>query len=246
MKKNQIERTCQNCGKKFYVAPYKIKIGKGKFCSKKCHNIWMSKNQRGENSPFWKVNKLKRNCIICDKSFYTKLSIIKKGNGKFCSKKCRGIWLKGKNNPAWCGGDIKRICQLCGKEFYTSRRQIKKGGGKFCSCRCNAIYRMKHQKTKDTLIEILMEQELIKNKIPYMKQVPIEGIALVDFLLPNRVIIQADGDYFHSKEKNKGKDIAQDTVLYFKGYKVFRFWEHEIKKSAKKCIEKIYIDKEIK
>ena len=73
-----------------------------------------------------------------------------------------------------------------------------------------------------------------------MKQVPIEGIALVDFLLPNKIIVQCDGDYWHSKEKNKAKDISQDTVLGFKGYKVYRFWEHEIKKSAINCIKKIY------
>jgi len=38
---------------------------------------------------------------------------------------------------------------------------------------------------------------------------------------------------------NKGGDIAQDTVLYFKGYRVYRFAETEIKKSAKKCIDKV-------
>ena len=84
-----------------------------------------------------------------------------------------------------------------------------------------------------------MEQELIKNKIPYIKQCPVEHIAIVDFLLPNKIIIQCDDDYWHSREKNKGRDIAQDTVLTFKGYKVYRFWEHEIKKSVSKCLGKI-------
>lgn len=86
----------------------------------------------------------------------------------------------------------------------------------------------------------MLEQELIKRNIPYLKQAPVEGIALVDFLLPNRIIIQADGDYWHSRKINKGKDIAQDTVLYFKGYKVFRFSETEINKSVKKCINKVF------
>jgi len=31
-----IERTCEYCGKKFYVKPYSIKKGQGRFCSKKC------------------------------------------------------------------------------------------------------------------------------------------------------------------------------------------------------------------
>ena len=148
--------------------------------------------------------------------------------------------LKGKNSPNWKGGKIKIICKNCGKEKEVYPFTIKNKNGKFCSSRCSAIWQRKHQKNKDTSIEIAIKQELIKNKIPYMKQVPIEGIALVDFLLPNKIIIQCDGDYWHSRKINKGKDIAQDTILIFKGYKVFRFWEHEIKKSVKKCIRRIY------
>ncbi len=94
-------------------------------------------------------------------------------------------------------------------------------------------------KTKDTFIECLIENELIRRNIPYTKQVPLLDITLVDFLLPNNIVIYCDGDYWHSRKLNKGRDIAQDTVLYFKGYKVYRFTETEIKKSAKKCMNKV-------
>lgn len=95
-------------------------------------------------------------------------------------------------------------------------------------------------KKKNTSIEIAIEQELLKRNIFYQKQISIENIAFVDFLLPNKIIIQCDGNYWHSRKINKGKDIAQDTELYFKGYKVFRFTETEIKKSPEKCIEKLF------
>ena len=55
----------------------------------------------------------------------------------------------------------------------------------------------------------------------------------------HKLVIQCDGDFWHSKERNKGKDIAQDTVLGFLGYKVYRFWEHEINESPQKCIDSI-------
>lgn len=46
---------------------------------------------------------IKRNCQICNKEFYIKLSRIKKGYGKFCSRKCYGKWfsqnMKGENHP---------------------------------------------------------------------------------------------------------------------------------------------------
>ena len=150
--------------------------------------------------------------------------------------------LSGEKCPAWKGGKsikIRIICKICGKEGYASPLDIKKGLGKFCSRKCSAIYGMKHMKTKDTSIEIAIENELINRDILYTKQVPILGIALVDFLLPNKVIIQADGNYWHSEKINKGRDIKQDTILCSNGYNVFRFSETEINKSASKCIDKI-------
>lgn len=145
----------------------------------------------------------------------------------------------GEQSGNWRGGKVKKICKTCNKEIYIYPSALKRGKGQFCSYSCSSIWRMKHQNNKDTDIERLMEAELIKQNIPYLKQAPIEGIALVDFLLPNKIIIQCDGGYFHSKKINKGKDIAQDTVLFFKGYKVHRFAEKDIKKSISKCIDKV-------
>lgn len=56
--------------------------------------------------------KIKVICKICNKDIYIKPSVIKKGNGKFCSKKCFGIYhsknIKGENNPNWNDGKMKR------------------------------------------------------------------------------------------------------------------------------------------
>lgn len=145
----------------------------------------------------------------------------------------------GMDSPHWKGGDVKIICKVCDKERYVRLSIAESGRAKFCSRRCVGIWSIKHMKTKDTSIELLVEQELIKRGIHYLKQAPIEGIALVDFLLPNKIIIQADGDYWHSSERNKGKDAIQDAALFSKDYKVFRFWEKDIKKSVEKCINNI-------
>lgn len=146
---------------------------------------------------------------------------------------------KNKIGQANKGEKIRIFCKVCNKEKYIHPCEIKKGQGKFCSRSCAGIWYFKHCNKKDTSIEIAIEKELIKKHMPYMKQVPIEGIALVDFLLSNRIIIQCDGDYWHSKEINKGRDIAQDIVLHFKGYKVYRFREADIKKSAERCINNL-------
>lgn len=219
-------------------------------------NFMYGKHLMGENSPHWKGGKIKFLCIICNKERYVNSSVIKKGGGKFCSRNCYYIWMSqnskgennlyygkyGENHPKWKGGEVKIICEICGKEKDVQPYQIKMGNGRFCSSRCFGIWNNKHMKKKDTSIEIAVEKELIKRHISYLKQVPIKGIALVDFLLSNKIVIQADGDYWHSLKGRKSKDIAQDVVLGFKGYKIYRFSETEIKKSAKGCINKIFIN----
>jgi very-short-patch-repair endonuclease len=93
---------------------------------------------------------------------------------------------------------------------------------------------------KDTKIEIKIEDELIKRNINYQKQVPLCKVAIVDFYLPEyRIVIQADGDYWHNRDGRKERDERQDKVLTFNGFNVYRFWEHEINKSVKECIDKI-------
>ena len=81
-----------------------------------------------------------KKCLICNKSFKTKLYQIKKGNGKFCSKKCYGIWwsknIKGEKHPNWKGDRVRRLCLICNKKFYVSPTRLKEKGGRFCSLKC--------------------------------------------------------------------------------------------------------------
>jgi len=85
-----------------------------------------------------------KKCLTCNKEFYTKPSLIKRGNGKYCSRECSKISRSGKNNYRWRGGNIKKICKLCGKEFLATCTQIKNGNGVFCSHRCWGIWKSKN------------------------------------------------------------------------------------------------------
>lgn len=109
-----------------------------------------------------------------------------------------------------------------------------------------------NRKFKETGIEIKIEEELKKRNIIYKKQKPLCKIAIVDFYLPNNnVIIQADGCYWHNCPtcKNKkanwkreeNKDLKQDLILTFNGFKVYRFWEHDINESVENCINSIVL-----
>ena len=90
-----------------------------------------------------------KKCLTCNKEFYTKPSLIKRGNGKYCSRECSKISRSGKNNYRWRGGSIKKICKLCGKEFLATCTQIKNGNGVFCSHRCWGIWKSKNIRGKN-------------------------------------------------------------------------------------------------
>ena len=162
----------------------------------------------------------------------TKKKMSESRKGKHPSKETREKLSKAKSKMK-----VRFNCKLCGKEKYIIPSLIKIGGGKFCSKRCHGIYTIRYAKQKDTDIELLIEKELIKRDVAYTKQVPLLGITLVDFLLPKDKVIYCDGIYWHSLAKVKEKDINQDFMLTFYGYKVFRFTDKEIKASPKKCID---------
>ena len=109
---------------------------------------------------------------------------------------------------------------------------------------------------KDTIPEIILQQELKKRKIVYETHVPLIGQPDI-FIKPN-VCIMADSDWYHgykymigydcSKYKKFNNQYFEEKIAYDKsitrkltkdGYNVLRFWEHEIKNHPEKCLKKI-------
>ncbi len=87
-------------------------------------------------------------CLLCEKEFKTYPSRIKKGLGKFCSKKC---WYNFKS----LNGN-KEICDYCKKEFFRSPAKVRKH--KFCSKECQ----LKSNYRKGKSIEELVGKEKSK------------------------------------------------------------------------------------
>ena len=51
--KPKIRRICKQCGKEFKITPYRMKMGRGIFCSRNCQGKGQSKNRKGKNHPFF-------------------------------------------------------------------------------------------------------------------------------------------------------------------------------------------------
>ena len=104
---------------------------------------------------------------------------------------------------------------------------------------------------KDTFIELALQKELTDRGIPFVTSKRILGYIVDIFIPSHNLVIEADGCWFHvCPECNLKKDPAaaeasrlydehRDTVMLQAGYDVFRFWEHEIKKSASDCVDRL-------
>lgn len=92
---------------------------------------------------------------------------------------------------------------------------------------------------KNTSIEIELQEELRERGIEFITHNNICGHPDI-FIRPN-ICIFADGDYYHGPKRpdNQDRDLRVNQELESKGYKVYRFWEHEIHESPVKCIDSI-------
>jgi hypothetical protein len=109
---------CSVCSEIFYVKPGHLKIGWGKYCSRKCQ---FQGQKTGRLVP----------CAECGKNTYRSLGQIKRSRGRsFCDKACLMAWknkniLSGENHSRWKDGEgsyrkamMRRtkapICEGCG------------------------------------------------------------------------------------------------------------------------------------
>ena len=106
-------KTCLTCKKEFNVYPYKLKMGKGKFCSKKCYLA--------------SIKRVESLCKNCNKSFLTTENRLKDGRGVFCSKECQNSYTPKQKI-------VK--CDYCNKEFKIKESELKRHKHKYCSRSC--------------------------------------------------------------------------------------------------------------
>lgn len=73
----------------------------------------------------------------------------------------------------------------------------------------------------------------------FKTHVPLINLTVPDIYIEPNVVIYADGDYWHNRPDTKNRDQYVNRGLEKAGYKVFRFWEHEIKSDVSKCVQQV-------
>jgi len=120
---------------------------------------------------------------------------------------------RGENHPQWKGG--KPLCVIC-------KKRLSHYKSKYC---------IEHRFTlkQPTSIEKKLYEELKKRGLLFETQKLIGGKFTVDAYIPSlNLIIEADGDYWHSLPKVIRNDKYKNICLKNWGYKLLRLSETEI------------------
>lgn len=92
--------------------------------------------------------------------------------------------------------------------------------------------------SSNTKIEVKMKELLDALGVEYIFQFSVEKVARVDFYIPSKkLVIFCDGCYWHGcpvhfPHRIRKVDTEQNIKLEELGYKVLRFWEHDIHKMS--------------
>lgn len=94
--------------------------------------------------------------------------------------------------------------------------------------------------TKDTSIEVVMQNELKKRNIIFEKHSVVLNYFQPDIVFPEKKIaIFCDGDYWHNYPEGTNRDRYVDERLKREDWISLRFWGHEINESVSKCVDVI-------
>lgn len=231
---------CMGCGK---TVTKRMPEGR-KYCSLECYRSSLRPQRRtGE------VVK----CEYCGKKTYQPKSQLELHDNHFCSFECATAY-QARNR-------VEFICPICGKEFHWSQSVLKQRTPKYCSIKCrdsdpnymgHILGNLAQSKKKGlNKLEKAGKQILEEIGVDYQEQVLIENNFLVDaFIASKNIVIQWDGDYWHGygkdiKEvddrvrKRMQLDISQDAYMNKCGYRVMRFWAHEVYKERDKVSDNI-------
>lgn len=107
--------------------------------------------------------------------------------------------------------------------------------------RMSEIIATSTHKYSHTDIEMLFMGWCNERGFEYAHQHRIKGVRHVyDFLLPcANLIVEVDGDYWHSKPEQTIKDTSNQFLAETRGYKVIRFLRSEIKSTKSACFDRL-------
>lgn len=98
------------------------------------------------------------------------------------------------------------------------------------------IKRLHYSMPRETTIETLLYRELERRNVPFARQQVVDGRYLVDALITGaRIVIECDGEYWHSLPGRPEQDAKRQKYLQTRGYVVLRFSEAALRTDVQAC-----------
>lgn len=250
-----MKKSCPICGSKFKVFPCQ----KRTYCSVRCMKVGYADRFSGKNNPNFRHGN--KQCVGCGKtlarntkgercvSCYSLAKNYKNPfDGKIHSESTRKLmvdhhWARtGWKGPFWGKKQSKKTRKAMG---VARKRLWEEGTPEYRKKIIDALMRgVATQRSREyTKPEMVVATELDKMGIEFDHNAPLYGKFFVDFLLPDKTVIEVFGDYWHgnrtvfasltrTQEKQKAKDRARVAYLTKCGHKVIVIWEKELKDNS--------------
>ena len=152
-----------------------------------------------------------------------------------------------------------KVGMLGKKHSFSTRQKLKKTRAKQIFTKETrkkmslALINKPNKKFRNTSIEQKITKELekrgLKKNIDFLQNKGVMNIANVDFYFPkHKKIIECDGCFHHACKKHGNPKYHQNVplldhkktkLLSKEGFKVYRFWEHDINTSVSNCVDKV-------
>jgi len=152
---------------------------------------------------------------------------IKTGEGRFCSQKCLMVWrgpiLREKRYQPET--HVKRNCEWCGQEFEIPRSWLKNNQGRFCTRSCKGAWSAQTRQNRVSKVETQFAEMLAVNNLVFERHKQIGHFA-VDIYFPDAcLIVEFDGEYWHSLPRIVEKDARKDAYAAEHGYRILHIPE---------------------
>ena len=231
--------TCDYCGKPIYLYPCWLKKFKFHYCNAECKKKGYRHNE--ETREKLVESHLGQKSWNKGLTRQDDLRVAKCGNRKLGGERKVSHWAKGltkETDPRVRRNSENNI----GKHSHRRGISFEEEYGEERAKEMKEILRQVRLKQffpKISSMELKIRDELEKMDYKFEAQYPFE-ITLIDIAFPEKkVAIYCDGDYWHKLPGYKERDERCNKFLEERGWKVLRFWEHEIKGDLEGCMKRI-------
>jgi very-short-patch-repair endonuclease len=144
---------------------------------------------------------------------------------RFCSPECAKKW-RVRHKPA---AMVSLSCVWCGKEFQRHQSYIDHNGGrvKFCSKECNGAFTARYKQNRVSAAETAFLDAVEAAGLAVNRQVRIKGFVVDAVCAERNVVIEFDGEYWHSFTHVLAKDERKADAVAWAGYKLVRVRERD-------------------